>query len=236
MIDDRLLKLNHNFIIYLRNRKKYDDNCPSRGLIPISTFIIKKKHSYHKKLKQKWYRTRPGPPLNDNFWYLKIAIEDTSSIFSREALRTHNLPGPGRMLRTTWHLCFCLIWFFAGSQKLKSLLRHIVSVHFRIFRPCRGPRAGASEFFHCIIWLVERCCRKVIPSPEWLGQFVAKIVLNTWVSKSRNFMTSVNFFGLTIFVCGFPSLLYTRVGKLKNEFASTKIRNTKGIRHVTIVS
>ena len=57
----------------------------------------------------------------------------------------------------------------------------------------------AALALHIIMWLEERFCRRVIPSPGWLGEFVAKIVFVFSGCSTSNFSKSVNSFGPTVF-------------------------------------
>ena len=81
---------------------------------------------------------------------------------------------------------------FCWSSKSNFLLRHIVSSHFRIFSGLAwGPLAARSRR---ITWLVERFCRKVIPSPGWFAQFVANMGFLFFVCSSSKFWKSVHLF------------------------------------------
>ena len=114
------------------------------------------------------------------------------------------------------------------------LLRHIVFEHFRIFfRPCRGPLVAR---LHHITWLVKRFCCRVIPSAEWLGQFVVKIAFITLVSDTVKFWRSANSFSPTVYFRHWIFVVAVDpCCQIENEFAAAEVLRTTGAVHVTSI-
>ena len=121
---------------------------------------------------------------------------------------------------------FLFLMYFCWSSKIENFAytyRFVTLPH--IFWPCQWSLAVRLRH---ITWFVQRFCRRMILSPGPFGQFMAKIVFITLVSKT------LNSFGPTVF---FPKELLLslsiRVVKSKNEFAAAEIRSNIGAVHVT---
>ena len=86
----------------------------------------------------------------------------------------------------------------------------------------------AALAWHIIMWLEERFCRRIIPSPGWLGEFVVKIVFTRPGYSTSNFSKSVNSFRPTVFFpLFFRMWLSIRCFKSSNKCVTPELSKAK---------